>query len=119
MFQDQDVLADRRTREPLFIRRRCERRLKGPDRGKIEIGVAPLEQTDRLEGVAFQRLHQFGLERVTTACGPERTVARRTAGTAGNLRKLGRIELAKLIAVELAVGGEGDVINVEIETHAN
>ena len=33
--------------------------------------------------------------------------------------ELGRIELAELIAVELAVGGEGDVIDVEIEAHAD
>src|SRR6188472_1171499 len=99
MFQDQNILADRCTREPLFIRRRCKR-------GKIEVSVAPLQQSDRLEGVAFQRLHQFGLEWITAAGGTERSVARRAAGTAGDLRKLGRIELAELIAVELAVGGE-------------
>ena len=33
--------------------------------------------------------------------------------------ELGRAELAELIAVELAVGREGDVIDVEIETHAD
>src|SRR6187455_3724308 len=119
MFQDQNILADRCTREPLFIRRRCKRGLQGADRGKIEVSVAPLQQSDRLEGVAFQRLHQFGLEWITAAGGTERSVARRAAGTAGDLRKLGRIELAELIAVELAVGGEGDVVDVEIEAHAN
>ena len=34
-------------------------------------------------------------------------------------RELGRAELAELVAVELAVGGEGDVIDVEIEPHAD
>ena len=41
------------------------------------------------------------------------------AGAAGDLRQLGRVELAELIAVELAVGGERDVIDVEIEPHAD
>ena len=50
---------------------------------------------------------------------PKRAVAGGAAGAAGDLRQLGRIELAELIAVELAVGGEGDVIDVEIEPHAD
>ena len=37
----------------------------------------------------------------------------------GDLRELGRVELAELVAVELAVGGERDVIDVEIEPHAD
>jgi hypothetical protein len=41
------------------------------------------------------------------------------AGAAGDLRQLGGIELAELVAVELAVGRERDVIDVEIEAHAD
>src|SRR6187551_2297106 len=119
MFQDQNILADRCTREPLFIRRRCKRGLQGADRGKIEVSVAPLQQPDRLKSVAFKRLHQFGLERITAAGGTERSVARRAAGTTGDLRKLARIELAELVAVELAVGGKGDVVDIEVEAHAD
>ena len=43
----------------------------------------------------------------------------RAAGAAGDLRELGRVELAELIAVELAVGRERDVIDIEIEPHAD
>src|SRR4029079_4515568 len=119
MFQDQNILASRCAREPLLIWRRCERGLQGADRGKIKVRVAPLQRPDRLAAVACERLHQFGLEGITAAGGTERSVARCAACAPGNLRKLGRIELAKLITVELAVGGEGDVIDVEIEAHAN
>ncbi len=69
--------------------------------------------------MAFERLHQFGLERRAAAGGAEGAVARGAAGAAGDLGELGGIELAELIAVEFAVGGEGDVIDVEIESHAD
>ena len=100
-------------------RRRRQRRLQGADRGEIEIGIAPLHDLHRLEGVRLQRLRQFGLERRAAAGGAEGAVAGRAPGAAGDLGELGRGELAELIAVELAVGGEGDVIDVEIETHAD
>ena len=69
--------------------------------------------------MAFQRLHQLALERRAAAGGAERAVALRAAGAAGDLSQFGRVEAAELIAVELAVGGEGDVIDVEIEAHAD
>src|SRR4029079_958447 len=62
---------------------------------------------------------EFGFERITAAGSPERSVARCAAGTACYLRKLGRIELTKLVAVEFTVGGESDVVDVEIEAHAD
>ena len=92
---------------------------KAPIEEKSSIGIAPLQHADRLEGVAFQRLHQLGLERIAAAGGAEGAVAGGAAGAAGDLRELGRIELAELVAVEFAVGGEGDVIDVEIEPHAD
>ena len=69
--------------------------------------------------MAFQRLHQFRLERVAAAGGAEGAVAGRSAGAAGDLRELSRIELAELIAVEFTVGRKGDVIDVEVEAHAD
>ena len=69
--------------------------------------------------MAFQRLHQFVLERRAAAGGAEGAVAGGAAGAAGDLRELRRVELAELIAVELAVGGERDVVDVEVEAHAD
>ena len=69
--------------------------------------------------MAFERLHQLGLERRAAAGGAEGAVARGAAGAAGDLGELGGVELAELIAVEFAVGGKGDVIDVEIEPHAD
>ncbi len=69
--------------------------------------------------MAFQRLHDLGLERRAAPGGAEGAVAGGAAGAAGDLCQLRRIELAELIAVELAVGGKRNVIDVEIEAHAD
>src|SRR5947207_3174186 len=69
--------------------------------------------------MALERLRELGLERRAAAGGAERAVAGRAPGTAGDLRQLGRIELSELVAVELAVGGESHVIDIEIEPHAD
>ena len=69
--------------------------------------------------MGLERLHHIVLERRAAARGAEGAVAVGAPGAAGDLRKLGRVEPAELIAVELAIGGEGDVIDVEIEAHAD
>src|SRR5262249_14943634 len=78
-----------------------------------------LDEFHRLETVRFQRLHQFGLKRRAAPTGAEGTVASGTTGTSGNLSKLGRIELTELIAVEFAVGGESDMVDIEVQPHAD
>ena len=40
-------------------------------------------------------------------------------GAAGDLAELGRRQIAVLVAVEFAVLGEGDVIEIEVEAHAD
>ena len=67
----------------------------------------------------FERLRQLGLERRAAAGGAESAVAGGAAGAARDLRQLGRAEFAELIAVELAVGGERDMVDVEIKSHAD
>src|SRR3954447_14629335 len=69
--------------------------------------------------MAFERLHEIGLERRASSGGAEGAVAGGAAGAAGDLRELGRIELSELIAVELAVGRKRDMIDVEVESHAD
>ena len=119
VLEHQDVLGDRRARQARLLRNFRQRSLQGAEREEIEIGIAPLQELERLERMAFERLHQFGLERRAAAGGAEGAVARGAAGAAGDLGELGGVELAELIAVEFAVGGKGDVIDVEIESHAD
>ena len=49
----------------------------------------------------------------------ERAVVHVAAGAAGDLRQLGRREVAMHLAVELARAREGDVVDVEVEPHAD
>ena len=49
----------------------------------------------------------------------ERAVAQMASGAAGDLAELGGVEVAVLVAVELAVLGKGDVVEIEVEAHAD
>ena len=78
-----------------------------------------MQHLDAVEGVVLQRIDQFRLERRAAPGGAKGAVARRAAGAARDLRELRRIEPAELIAVIFAVGSKRDVIDVEIEAHAD
>lgn len=93
--------------------------LERAERGEIQLRVAPLQHLHGIEGVVLQRVDELGLERCAAAGGAEGAVARGAAGAARDLREFGRRQAAELVAVELAVGGEGDVVDVEIEAHAD
>ena len=69
--------------------------------------------------MSLERLDEFRLERRTTPRGSEGSIARRTAGAAGDLGELHRVQPAELIAVELAIGSKGDVLDIEIQAHAD
>ena len=117
MFQNQDVLGDGRAGEAVLFRRLGERGLQCADRCEVKLGIAPLQHLDRLERMAFERLRQLGFERRAPAGGAEGAVANGAAGAAGDLRQFSRIEPSELVPVEFAVGGESDVIDVEVEPH--
>ena len=51
MVEHQNIFRRRRAGERGLGRRHCECRLQSADRGEVEIGVAPLHQLHRLEGV--------------------------------------------------------------------
>ena len=87
MLEHQDVLGDRRARQPLQRRHGGERGRERAERGEIEIGVAPLQDLHGLEAVALERLHQLRLERRAASGGAERAVAHRAAGAAGDLAR--------------------------------
>jgi hypothetical protein len=78
-----------------------------------------LQQLHAVERVVLQRIDQFRLERRAAPGGAERAVARGAAGAAGDLREFRGFSRRILIAVIFAVGGEGDVIDIEIQPHAD
>jgi hypothetical protein len=69
--------------------------------------------------MAFKGLCQLRLERRTAARSAKAAIPCRATGAACNLRKLRRIESAELIAVELAIRSERNMVDVEIESHAD
>ncbi len=86
---------------------------------EIEIAVAPAELVERVEAVRLHRGGHLVGQRRALRRGAERAVAHAAAGAAGNLRHLGRGEPARAVAVELAEAGEGDVVHVHVEAHAD
>src|SRR5690349_21581420 len=64
--------------------------------------------------MVLQRIDQLQLEWRAASCGAKRAVARRAAGAACDLRKFSGRQPAELVAVILAVAGEGDVIDGEM-----
>ncbi len=78
-----------------------------------------MDGLDRFELMAFEGADKFVVEGIDAARHAERAVAHVPAGPAGDLAKLGRAQLAELKAVELPVRREGDVIDVEVEPHAD
>src|SRR5215471_6674518 len=119
MFEHLEVLADRRARESLLGRHSRERSLQRAERFEIERRVAPLDDLHAFERVALQRFDEFRLEYRAAPGGAEGAVAGVAAGAAGDLAELRRREAAELITVELAVGRERDVIDVEVEPHTD
>src|SRR5262249_9229480 len=114
-----DVLRRRRLGETLTRRWPVEARLQRIDRVVVEVAVPPLDRLYQVEAMRFERLDQCVLERVDAAGHAEGTVAHVPSGPACDLPEFGGGQPAVLIAVELSVGGEGNMVDVEIEAHAD
>ena len=72
-----------------------------------------------IEGVVLQPVDQVALERRDLAGYAERAVVHVAAGAAGDLAKLGGSQVAVVLPVEFTDAGEGDMVEVEIEAHAD
>ena len=93
--------------------------LQAFERAEIEIAVAPLQHAHAIEVVRLEPLDRVGIERVRRAGDAEGAVVHVAAGAAGDLAQLRRRQVAMVLSVELARRREGDVIDVEIEAHAD
>ena len=69
--------------------------------------------------MALDSVHDFFGKRIDLARFAKGTVAQMATCTPGDLAEFGRRQLPELMAVELAVLGEGDMIDVQIEAHAD
>ena len=94
------ILGDRRAHEPRLAGLVGEAVLQRGERGEVEVRIAPLQHTHRVEVVAFERLDQFRLERRAPPRGAEGTVTHMPSGAARDLAELGGIKLSEAEAVE-------------------
>ena len=117
--EDVDVVRRRRLGQAFARRRQVEARLERGKAREIEVAIAPLDRLHRIEAMGLERLDQFVLEGIEPARRAEGAVAEMAAGAAGDLAELGGGEPAELIAVELSVGGESDMVDIEVEAHAD
>ena len=67
----------------------------------------------------FQRLDEILVEGRAASGRPECAVARMPPRAPRDLTEFGRRQATELPPVEFAVGGEGDVVDIEIEPHAD
>ena len=102
-----------------FRRRRGERAHQAGERGEVEPGVAPFGGGQRRKDVALDCGDDVGVHLRRVAGDAERAVALVAAGAAGDLADLLVVEPAGAAAVELAQRGEGDVVDVHVEAHAD
>src|SRR5262249_56925214 len=103
MVEHQDVLGHWRAGETALLRRLRKRGLQCAEREEIERGIAPLQHLDRLERMTLECLRELGLEHRTPSGCAEGAVAGGAPGAAGDLRELGRVEAAGLLAIPLPV----------------
>ena len=86
---------------------------------RSSLAVAPLEHLDAVERMRLQPIDHVGRERLGIAGDAERAVVHVAAGAAGDLGEFARRQVAMVLAVELARRGERDMLDVEIEPHAD
>ncbi len=109
-----------RARVEAGLARHLAERVAQPVEGReVEAAVAPLQRADGVEGVRLEALDEIGVERLGGARDAEGAVVHMTAGAARDLADLARRQIAEGLPVELAHGGEGHVIDVEVQSHAD
>ena len=90
-----------------------------PRRTEVEVPVAPVERAQGIEAVRLDRLDEIRLQGADLTRGAEGPVGHVAPGAPGDLAHLGRAEPADVAPVELDQLGEGDVIQVQVEAHAD
>ena len=108
-----------RTGEAMEFRQCAKRTAKAVERAEIKIAVAPLQHVHGIEGVVLQPLHHLIVKGLRFAGHAKGAVAQMAPGAAGDLTQLRRREIAPREAIELAGGGEGHMVDIHVEPHAD
>ena len=106
-------------REARMVGGHAQALLQPLDRLEIELAVAPLQHAHGIEIVVLEPIDELGLEGRHLAGDAEGAVIHVTPGATGDLAKFGGGQAAMRLAVEFAQAGEGHVVEVEIEAHAD
>ena len=84
-----------------------------------QCGIAPIGAAHRREAVILDRLHEGRLQGLAAAGGAEAAVREVAPGAARDLRHFGGGQHPRRATVELAAGRERDMIQVQVEPHAD
>ncbi len=113
------VVGHAGARQAHHVRHGAQRMLEAFEGREIEVAVAPLQRAHAVEVVRLEPLDGVAIQRLGRAGDAEGAVVHVAAGAAGDLAQLRRRQVAMIVAVELARRREGDVVDVEIEAHAD
>src|SRR5690606_10921644 len=119
IFQDPEIGRRQGARETFDGRRLLKRGFQGIDAGKIEIRGAPLQHLGRLETMGFNRFDESIRKRIDLAGYNKSAVAQVSSCPACDLGQLRGGQLTVLETVEFAVLREGDMVDIEMEPHAD
>ena len=91
------------------------------DAGEVRLAFAPVELLQRRHPVPLDRKHLFRREGIGAFLvqRAERAILLVPPGTPGDLRHLGHGQPALAAPVELGKRGEGDMVHVHVEAHAD
>ena len=89
------------------------------ERAEIEPAVSPLERLDAVEAVRLEAFDSVGVDGFGPARHAKGSVVHVAAGAACNLSDLARRQIAMVLSVEFPQCGKCDVIEIEVEAHAD
>ena len=89
------------------------------ERREIEVAVAPHQHPDGIKPMFLNILDLLLVQRRGLACDTEGAVIHVAAGASCNLGDLGRGQGAVVAAVEFFQAGEGHMVHIHVETHAD
>ena len=113
------VGAARRQPQPGPARPPVERGDEGVEAREVELAVAPHHAAGGGKAVVLDGPDHARGQLVRRREDAERAVVQVTAGPARDLTELDEVEVAARAAVELGELGEGDVVDVEVQPHAD
>ena len=102
-----------------LIRRPVEAVQQAVQAAEGEVRIAPENLLYLGKTVLFDSLHRIGVKLGQTRCCAEGAIGQVAPGTPGDLRQFGCVEAAHVVAVELMVGREGDMVEIHVEAHAD